>query len=188
MIPLGILATTAGGAAAGSYELISSTILTSTTDNITFSSIPQTYKHLQIRATPRKATSAGTGAFSLDIRLNGNTGSVYSYHDMTGNATSVVSNGFGTQNQIRFDASIPSNSQSAGIFGATIIDILDYASTSKYKTLRGLAGYAGSSYRIGLKSGLYQATTAVSSIVLFDYDYATGFLAGSRFSLYGILG
>jgi len=185
LIPIGFLG---AGGAAGSYELISSTILGSNTDNITFSSIPQTYKHLQIRATPRLATSAGTGAFSLDIRLNGNTSSVYSYHDLTGNASSVVSGGASSQNQIRFEASIPANSQSTGIFGAAIIDILDYASTSKYKTLRGLTGYAGSSARVGIKSGSYQATTAVTSIVLFDYDYGGGYLTGSRFSLYGIKG
>lgn len=185
LIPIGFFG---AGAAAGAYELISTQILGSNSDNITFTSIPQTYKHLQIRATPRLATSAGTGAFSLDIRLNDDTGSVYSYHNLTGNASSVVSGGASTQNQIRFEASIPSNSQSTGIFGATIIDILDYASTSKYKTLRGLTGYSGSSARVGLKSGLYQATTAVTSVVLFDYAYAGGYLAGSRFSLYGLKG
>jgi len=190
LLPLGIWAASgAGGAAIGTdYELISTQILGSAADNITFSSIPQTFKHLQIRMTARFDNGSGTGARNLGIRINGNTGNVYSWHYLNGDGGSVTSGGFASFNHIRFDQCLPSNDQAAGIFGPGIIDIADYASTSKFKTLRGLIGQPVSGFKIGLKSGLYQATSAVSSIVLYDQEYAAGFKAGSRFSLYGLKG
>lgn len=187
LLPLGIWAASGAGAVSGGtdFQLISTTILGSSTDNITFSSIPQTFKHLQIRMTARMDIASGAGARNLGIRINGNTGNVYSWHFLNGDGGSVTSGGFASFNHIRFDQCLPSDSQAAGIYGPGVIDIADYASTSKNKTLRGLIGQPVSGFKIGLKSGLYQSTSAVSSIVLYDQEYATGFKAGSRFSLYG---
>jgi hypothetical protein len=73
-------------------------------------------------------------------------------------------------------------------FGATIIDILDYASASKNTTLRTLSGSSTSSNpRIGLHSGLWNVTDAVTSITLTDNE-GLNYTSSSRFSLYGIKG
>jgi hypothetical protein len=63
---------------------------------------------------------------------------------------------------------------------------LDYSSTSKNTTLRALYGMADNINRIYLSSGLYNQTTAVSSLTL--TASANNFAALSRFSLYGIKG
>jgi len=186
MLGIGFWAASAsGGAAAGSYELISTTVLGSTSTSVTLSSIPSTYRHLQIRMTGRIAVAAGTGSFEFDMRLNGDTATNYSWHTLRGTGSSVTSSGFATQAQMAFDASLPSASQASGVFGAGVVDILDYSQTSKYKTVRGLSGWG--SGQVQLSSGSWRSTTAVSSITLFDVN-GWGFATGSRFSLYGIAG
>jgi hypothetical protein len=77
-------------------------------------------------------------------------------------------------------------SSTASVFGGIVIDILDYANTNKYKTMRTLSGYdANGSGNVGLFSGLWMNTAAVTSINLLTFydQYATY----SSFALYGIL-
>jgi hypothetical protein len=174
---------TRNSAAAGAYELISTTLLSSTTASVTFSSIPSTYKHLQVRIAARIATATGTNGVEFDLRLNSDSGANYASHRLYGDGTSVTS----AQNQMAVLQGLPSASQTAGIFGAAVIDILDYASTTKNKTLKTLNGYNGASNRISMHSGLWVSTAAVNSILVYDIN-AFSFASGSRFSLYGIKG
>jgi hypothetical protein len=187
MIPLGILATTGGGAAPA-YELISSTILSSSQSSISFSSIVGTYKHLQLRYVAR--TDRG-GAFDISLyRLNNDTGANYAFHQLYGDpySSSVVSaNGSGaTSMNLGFTAGGTYTNE----FSPGVIDILDYASTAKNKTIRALHGNissGASSQRLYLSSGLWVSTAAVTSIQITS-NYSANFVAGSRFSLYGIKG
>lgn len=173
----------------GAYELISTTVLGSDTASVTFSSIVGTYKHLQIRMTGRiSATSSLLG--STLIRLNGDTTAAnYSSHFLRGSGSSVSS--FAVLGSSGFYAlnSTAGNGSSANIFGSAIIDILDYSSTSKYKTGRTMSGGLTSSTTtfIVLQSGLWMNTASVTSITLVD-ESANNFITGSRFSLYGIKG
>lgn len=183
LIPIGFFG---GGGAAGSYELISSTILGSNTSSVTFSSIAGSYKHLQVRITNR-ISDGGTGAGNLSVRLNGDTGSNYAWHHMLGNGSSVDAAGYATQPQMAVEFGSILNGHPANAFGANIIDLVDYVSTSKNKTIRVLAGFSGTSGRIGLASGHWRSTSAVTQIQLFNTNSAN-FLTGSRFSLYGIKG
>jgi hypothetical protein len=79
-----------------------------------------------------------------------------------------------------------SNSTTANAVNAGVIDILDYSSSTKNTTLRGLYGMNDNAIAICLSSGLYNQTTAVSSITL--TASANNFASLSRFSLYGIRG
>lgn len=176
----------ANGGAAGSYELISTTLVTSTVMSVSFSSIAQTYKHLQIRYTLRGA-AAYTGLIQTRMRFNGATGAVYSRHGLYGSG-SVVSYGNASQTGIVDDFGAPNNSNPAGIFAAGIIDVLDYAATTKFKTARMFTGSTGAGDFVKLASGSYQALTAVTSVTIDDPNANNGFIAGSRFSLYGIKG
>jgi hypothetical protein len=192
-IPLGIFATAgAGGAAAGAFELITTTLLSTTATTVTFSSIPQTYKHLQIRVTLRTNQSSVQG-FALTY-ANGNNGSPFnkSSHQLIGNG-STVSSGYNTDygDLNLLPGATPGNNASAGIFGATIIDVLDYTSTVKNKTFKSLGGYVNSGStnndrRIGLYSGLWNDLTTISSITI--SASGASFVSGCRFSLYGIKG
>jgi hypothetical protein len=75
----------------------------------------------------------------------------------------------------------------ASVFGAGVIDILDYANTSKYKTIRTLSGWdKNGGGNVGLSSGLWLSTSAISSIVI---GSQTGNLVtNTQFALYGIKG
>lgn len=185
MLPLGVLAASGSGAA-GAYELISTTILSSTTSTVTFSSIAATYKHLELRVTARVNANFGN-ASQLRMRFNGDTGSNYAYHNLYGNGSSVVSDATTTQPEIRVSGF--SDTNITGNWGAGIISILDYSATSKNKTIRTLVGTVNSSSynRMHLGSGFWNNTAAINEIVLNELN-GYGWVAGSRFSLYGIKG
>lgn len=180
-IPLGILAVAGAGGAAGAYDLLETTVLTTTAASVSFSSLGSysDYKHLQLRITHR---SNHTSANSYALTLNGAT-SGYGQHRLVGDGSTVDSAGFADQ------ASIPCGltfhtAGTANAFGATVIDILDFGSANKNKTVRILNGKAESSWEIALRSGFRNNTEAVTSIAL--ATSSGSFIAGSRFSLYGV--
>jgi len=180
MIPLGILGTLSGGAAAGAYELISTTVLSSTATSVTFSSIPSTYKHLQIRATSRNSFAN----IESTIQFNGDTANNYSHHYLQGDGSAVTS-GAGTSTAYVFGLMSAVNNEVANAFGSGVVDILDYADTSKYKTTRSLAGVHNTGNKlIQLRSGSWRSTSAISSVTIAVFGQS--FQVGSRFSLYGI--
>jgi len=169
------------GAAAGAYELISTTVLSSDTASVSFSSLPTGYKHLQIRMTARTSRTA----FTVDqgiLQFNSDTGTNYSWHNIKGDGSSVGSNKGSTVSLIELPF-LPSQTATANNFGIAIIDILDWESTSKYKTTRTLGGVATNA--IQLSSGLWRSTAAITGIQL-SPQFGPNFKIGSRFSLYGI--
>ena len=181
VLPLGILASSGGGAA-GSFELIQTVNGTGSSGTITFSSIPATYKHLQIRYTVR--TDYGTGGHGLFLNFNGVTSSSYYAHRLYGNGSSVTSNTETTGTAINVGF-MPGDGATANVYAGGVLDVLDYANTSKNKTTRNLTGYT-SGY-VMLNSGLFMSTSAISSLS-FTPQYGGNFTTASRFSLYGIKG
>lgn len=179
----GILASSGGGSA-GAFELISTTVLSTAQAQITFNSVPQIYKHLQVRFTARNSSSASNQ--NLAIQFNNTGGTAYASHRLIGNGTSVSSEANTSTFYSVYGVTV-ANSQTANIFTGGIIDVLDYASTTKNTTVRALSGFTGNaSNRIILGSGLFADLSAVSRL---DLVMNTGdFMAGSRFSLYGIKG
>ena len=178
-----------GGAVAGDYESIQTHIVGSGgSSTITFSVIPSTYKHLQLRWIARNTTFDGEGACeNMRIRFNGITTAKYPFHLLEGNGSSA-SAGSGTAETSFFSARFPMSNATANAFGAGVIDVLDYSNTNKYKTLRHLGGgdKNGSGY-IGLYSGVFTNNTdAISSITLFPQS--GNFAQYSSFALYGIKG
>jgi len=167
----------------GSYESIATQNVSSSVASITFSSIPSTYKHLQIRS-----ISSGSYNCAVLLRFNGDTSSSYAYHSLTsgpGYGTSVyTNNGSSSSSMLFFDQQLGGSTYQNN----TICDILDYANTNKYKTNRTLSGVNNSANGgfIYFNSGLWQSTSAVTSINLFPASFT--FNAGSKFALYGIKG
>jgi hypothetical protein len=177
---LGIIASQMSGhlwAPSGAYDSIATVSVGSGgSSTITFSSIPSTYTHLQLRMTTLQtnATSGGTMSFNSDT-----TSSNYYYHYLLGNST-AASAGAGADRPYS-----PWNSGSSSGPAATIVDILDYTNTNKYKTFRQLTGYdLNGSGAILLTSDLWMNTAAISTITI----TSAGFLQYSQFSLYGIKG
>jgi len=185
LIPLGILAAS-GAAAAGAYELIATTTLSSTAQTITFSSIPQDFKHLQLRVVARTSESSFGG--SPQLWINGNTTTTNYYrHALAGNGSTVFSE---AQSQNSEFGLISGASAPTDVFGAAIIDISDYTNTSKTRTIRTMSGVHtnnSNANQVRLTSNLFNNTSAVTSLV-FDLASTATYSIGSRFSLYGIRG
>jgi hypothetical protein len=123
------------------------------------------------------------------LRFNSDTGSNYSRHVLSGDGASATSGANLSQTRIPFGNSIPGANSTANVFGAAVIDVLDYASTSKNKTVRGLYGAndntSNTEYRMALNSGLWYATpAAITSITLLPET--ANFAQYSTFALYGI--
>jgi hypothetical protein len=174
------------------FYQIATTTLGSATSTVTFSSIPADYTHLQIRASYQ--TSRGT--YPLDkifIRFNSDTASNYSSHKLQGDGGSAVSAADNTDKITDGDNSSSTAASGGLVFGGLIMDILDYANTNKYKTVRSISGFdtngtvAGFGGRVALLSGNWRSTSAITSIT-FTVDNAANYSANSKFSLYGIKG
>jgi hypothetical protein len=174
----------AGAGGGSAYELISTTVLGSSA-TVSFTSIPTSFKHLQIRAVAR--TGAGQVPDQITLRFNNDTtGGNHGWHFLNGNGSSVSSGaGVSGETAIRCQM-ITGASAASSDFGTVIIDVLDAFSTTKNKTVRSLGGYADNSGRdVGLSSGFYLSTSAVNRIDLLGL-FSSNFIAGSRFSLYGM--
>ena len=172
-----------------SFESIATATGTGLSASVTFSSIPSTYKHLQVRMLA--ATTRGTyGIDSLLITLNGDSGTNYSWHSVYGDGSTASVQSSATSPAIGNPALF--GTTTTGGYGAAILDVLDYASTNKTKVTRLLAGtdfngtVAGYGGRVGLASGLWNNTAAITSITL---TAENGNIANySKFALYGIKG
>lgn len=166
----------------GSYDAIATANGTGSSGVITFSSIPSTYKHLQIRWT-NKSTANGS---YLWLNFNGDTGANYANHYLLGDGATTPSAG-GEIDQVRlnlYGALITSTA--ASVYAVQIVDILDYANTSKNKTVRAVGGQdSNGSGVIMLSSGLWRnSSTAINSITI--TANAASFTTASQFDLYGI--
>ena len=167
----------------GAYDALATVTVGTAVSSITFAGIPNTYKHLQIRMVAR---DTGGGTYQLfGVRLNSDTASSYAFHVLYGNGSSVdyTSGTASTSMNIGFYAD---GGATSGAFGAAVIDVLDFSSSSKNTTLRCLSGvHTGGNSRGGsLGSGLWNNTNAVTDIEVLARS--TSFAAGSRFSLIGI--
>ena len=178
---LGIMASSMQPALnAGSFESIATTTGVGGIAELTFSSIPNTYAHLQLRIMMQMQN-----ANWIRINFNGDsTASNYAYHEIRGsgtsaNAYSATSNNF----------TILQNADAvSSCYAVAIVDILDYANTNKNKTVRTLCGYDtnGSGQNINFNSNLWMNTSAISSIRLFQNNLQGNFAGYSHFALYGI--
>jgi hypothetical protein len=158
---------------------------TGSSGTITFSSIPQTYKHLQIRINAR-STETGTPSISAFSRANGDTGSNYTRHAIEGDGGSVGLTGLANQTSLML-LRVSAADATANVMGTGIIDILDYSSTSKFKTFRSIAGTDNNGGGIiKLHSGLWRSTSAIDTLTIFLSS--NNFTSTSTFALYGMVG
>jgi hypothetical protein len=186
---LGIMASQISGhlwAPSGAYDSIATVSVGSGgAASATFTSIPSTYSHLQIRAISRSDRATGGGT-ALQVQFNSDTASNYwQYHFIYGTGAGVgsLTGNLTTQALIGFSAG---DSSTAGIFETQVVDILDYANTNKYKVIRSLAGgdYNNTNGQIELVSANWNSTAAINSITIFNSTY--NFKQYTQFALYGV--
>lgn len=187
---LGIFASSRLSAPPSSYESIATAVGTGSSGTITFSGIPSTYKHLQIRGFYVDSASTDDRANML-VKFNGDTSSSPPAHFLRGRSDGVAAySDFRTSgNFVLWYSGYASSSASYNIGGVSIIDIHDYASTTKNKTVRSLTGVDNNGFTsdgsgIVLNSALWENTAAINSITL--TAHIGNFTNRSVFSLYGI--
>jgi hypothetical protein len=172
-----------------SYESIATVTAAGTETSLNFTSIPGTYSHLQIRGIARTLEVAANSRRGT-IRFNSDSAANYTQHNLQGNGSTASALGYSGLTYIYIQQMALTDGSTANAFGVSIMDVIDYASTSKFKTLRVIDGgdnnTASTSFQIGLGSGLWRSTSAITAIEI-GLDGAT-FKAGSTFALYGIRG
>jgi hypothetical protein len=167
-----------------SYESIATVTVGTATSTMTFTSIPATYTHLQIRGM-LNGTAAGTYN-NVRMGFNGDSGANYSSHLVYGDGASAGAQAE-TSGTRMYGQILVSQASTATYVGVGVIDILDYANTNKYKTVKSLNGIdLNGSGQIEFNSGNWRNTAAITSI---EFVTASGnFNVGSTLALYGIKG
>jgi hypothetical protein len=179
--------------AVGNYYSIASTSLTTSSATISFSSIPSTYDHLQIRGSIR-GTVAGSQQTAA-IRLNGDSGNNYAAHTLLSKNNTPSSYKTGPADMMEFYEG-PGGNQASGVFGNVIIDILDYKNTNKNTVIKTIYAWDNNTTAVGgtqsatvsLFSGLWLNTAAVTSVTLIEQAGTNNYAANTTWSLYGIKG
>jgi hypothetical protein len=170
----------------GSFDSIATaTVGAGGSSTVSFTSIPATYKHLQIRYMAKDTYSAVADFTSFGISGNGT--NTWRNHYLMGDGADPYAGSIGLG--LVLYATPNSHSSLANRFGVGIIDVLDYADTNKNKTFRILNGEENNTNntlgRMTFQSLLKVDTTAISSLT-FTGD--SGFAQYTQFSLYGIKG
>ena len=167
-----------------SYESIATVSVSTAVGSITFSSIPATYTHLQLRVITRSAYAGATDNFYYSLNSDTTNANYYS-HRLNGDGASATATA--ANNRVIGSNAVAGNTATAGVFSSIVIDILDYANTNKYKTSRFLGGYDNNgSGVIQFSSSLWSNTAAVTTL---GVDFGSGNIAQySSFALYGIKG
>lgn len=175
-------------ASVGNYFLIQRvTVGAGGQTTITFSSIPQTYTHLQLRMLARCTQQTSGNATNMYMNFNSDSGTNYTYHNLWTNGGGSASAGGNTARTAAIHTFPTKSGETAGLFGVSVCDILDYTDTTKYKNVRHLDGYdANGSGEIWYYSNLWVNTAAITTITLTE-DLGD-FAQYSTFALYGIRG
>jgi len=172
----------------GDYESIATVLVGSAgASSFTFSNIPQTYKHLQLRIIAR--TTFNHYDDYLSMRFNGDSGANYTYHGIYAqNATPPAAYGGGNSTILSLQR-VAGATAPANTFGIVIADILDYTSANKFKTFKNLGGCENNTQgSVYLHSGVWQNTAAITSVQIFGGNASSTLVQYSHFALYGIRG
>jgi hypothetical protein len=119
------------------------------------------------------------------MQFNSDTGSNYAVHQLLGTGAAASASGSASQTSINL---VYDNKANVSFPAVAIVDVLDYANSNKYKTVRSLAGSEQNTNDglIMFRSGLWMNTAAITSISIF-LDSGS-YNQYSSFALYGIKG
>lgn len=157
--------------------------LSSALNGIAITNIPQNFTHLQLRIVHR-STAAGNYGYTNIGANNDSYGSTYAQHAMGGDGVNMLREGNFNIGGVA-GLYCPASGNLANTFAHTVVDILDYRRTDKWKTFMSLHGsdYNSSSVNghIVINSGLWRNTAAITTLNIFNNEFA----AGTTVDLYG---
>jgi len=175
-------------------EAIATTYLEADAASVTFSGIPSTYEHLQLRVSVREETSAADRS-AFGIQFNGDTAANYGgVHSIQGLGSSAgVSNWSDADvtDLIYINYGLVGGSSPVTWYSSAVVDILDYRNANKNKTVSYIGGWGGLSANpraaVCLGSDFWDSTAAITSLSIIGSPYASlDFARGSEFTLYGL--
>ena len=165
------------------YQIATATVDSGGASSISFTSIPQTYKHLQLRILSRASGSGSQADTQLTFNADNTSGHYHALHYIYGDGSGAYG-GQDVSSTFIYNNYQTASGASSGIFGVGITDILDYTNTNKNKVTRTLTGNdLNGSGSIWLRSGLWLQTSAINQINI--TSTATGFAQYTQFALYG---
>ena len=158
------------------YIALSTITLGSAAADVTFSSIPATYRDLRIIV-----AGAISASGSIVFQLNGDTGNNYTIVGMTGSTTGGVQ----STSLTYLAGAIVGNQQPAAANTQLVgtLDIMDYSATDKHKTALGRGNAATG--LVDAQASRWANTNAVTSVKIFNN--AGNLNSGMVISLYGII-
>ena len=172
-----------------SFESIASVVGTGSASSLTFNSIPSIYKYLQIRGVARDQ-AGGNASSNLQIRFNGDSGANYWSRFIEGVGTNPPQASYNSGGFLSINRFEQGTASASGYMGVGIVDIYDYASTTKAKTVLGSTGVNdnGTVYNsTDIVSGVWNSTSAITSITLIN-GFGNNWNTDTVFSLYGVKG
>lgn len=153
------------------------------TGALTFSSIPQTYQHLQLRVIARDTSSGGP--FGMYLVLNSDTGTNYNSPFIYGASNSTTATGF-QLNYLYAYFGLWGSGALANNFWASVTTFADYRNTNKNKSIgvfsAGDDNGNGTSY-MSMNGGTWNNTAAITSLTVYP---GSQWASGSSIALYGI--
>lgn len=179
-----VAAITDGGEVATDFESIATvTVGAGGQSTISFTSIPGTYQHLQVRYLAANQGSAGDDP--MYMRFNSDsTNANYRSHRLGGNGSGLIADSY----QLPISSTANGNGNAATYYTGGVVDILDYANTNKNTTVRSLSGWDGNgSGNVYLLSELWMNTAAITRIDITLFSGGT-YRQYTHIALYGIKG
>lgn len=165
------------------FPIFATTVGVSGTASVTFSNIPQTYSHLQLRYSAKNNRNSDYNGWG-SLKVNGSYGA--RFQALLGDASGYLSYSGVPDNGTGYQLCMPGDV--AGLFGVGILDFINYTDTNKVKVIKALSGVNNNgSGAISFSSFLQNSTSAITSISIFAVDNTT-ILQNSSFALYGIKG
>ena len=178
-----------GGGGGGAMALIE-TVTLGSDGTITFDAIPATYRDLVIVGRVRD-DAASVFASSPEMQVGATTvdsGSNYDYGatEMRGTGPAVLVSQSASDTKWLYARSIMAETATAGMYTPVHIEIMDYASTTAFKTmLSSFATSHGTDARVGQAGGNWRNSGTAIDIVILKGVSGGSLKAGSSLTLYG---
>jgi len=165
---------------------ITRTELSGSASSVAFTSIPQTYDHLELTAYMRDDRSATSDDLLMSLTpvggSNDTTDANYDTQLLQGAGSTDTATTSGADRTI---GNIAGNSETANVFGVLTITLYNYTKTDRHKHSISVSGRGDSATGVYMRSNRWENTAAIEAITLTP-SAGSNFLAGSVVTLRGI--
>lgn len=168
-------------------SLIAPQVLAGPAAIITFTDIPQGYRHLKVIAHLRTSRAAELDA--VNVRFNADSGSNYDRQLITATGTTVTNSVVRASSILQVGA-VEADSSRADNFSPVMMDITEYSNTSMEKWLQARSVVFGDTSAdadmfIQFFTGRWRSTAAITEVSLIP-NVGPNFVSGCVVQLYGV--